>query len=180
MPDTLAPALKILVARARSRLGNHCAVALMEAGKVSRFAQTHPRPQHKKSGDTAHEPVGPGGDAPGDDGDGEADFGPETVHKPAEGQHPEAVSELKRGIDEAVIRVGPVQFIADHSLAQAQDLPVRVVDGRGKKQQRANDPAVIAKSRWRLAGGIIQLLGKSQKMKAIQALNPTLQTAGAL
>ena len=75
MAPTLAPELKMPVARERSRWGNHSAMVLMAAGEVSGFAEAEEEAGNAEAERGAGEGVGHGGEAPGAHDEGVAEAG---------------------------------------------------------------------------------------------------------
>ena len=82
--------------------------------------------------------------APDDDRDGEPEPRAEPIHHPAGDQEPDRVGELEREDDVGVVDLAPAELRLQRRLEDADDLPVDVVDRRGKEQQRADDPAVAS------------------------------------
>ena len=78
-----APALKIPVARARSRRGNHSATVLMAAGKFPRLAQSQEKPRHAKAQGRRDQSVRCRGNTPPRDYDCVSAPGAHAVHEAA-------------------------------------------------------------------------------------------------
>lgn len=85
------------------------------------------------------------GKAPQNDGEREADPCADFVHHPAREEQADGVGELETENNSRVnALVLPLKLFHECRLQNADDLAVDVIDGGGKEQQRANDPAKVA------------------------------------
>ena len=176
MAPKFEPLLKMPVARARSRLGNHSATVLMEAGKLpasptanalrTRMCIVTSRPtkalampkMDQTMSDRARPSLVPilSMTQPGHDG-----------HAGIKGR------EEGGQIGEVGVRPAePALFRrrAEKLLQVADDLPVQVIEGGGEKQQPADDPAIMARSRRGLAWRNSCMRNIAENKRAIQAL----------
>ena len=154
MLPILAPELKIPVASARSRLGNHSATVLMQAGKLA----ASPRPSRNmamaKVSDGKRCARQHGRDTPDADSDGKSLARAKLVSQPARDDHPNGVSRLKRRKDVSVFNAVESRDDALEEFLQIRDdAAIDISDDGGQKQQRANDPALMgirdrATERW--------------------------------
>jgi hypothetical protein len=72
------------------------------------------------------------------------DLGAEPIHKPAEAQQADPVSDLEGGVNHAILLIGPAYLVVESVFEQRKNLPVNVVDRGRKEEQRAYHPAKIA------------------------------------
>src|SRR5215471_4482908 len=68
----------------------------------------------------------------------------QPVHHSSGKQQADGVSELKGKNDVAVVNLIPTNLTLKSLLKQTYDLAVNVVDGSSKKQQRTDNPAIVA------------------------------------
>ena len=150
----LVPELKMPVASARSRFGNHSATILIDGGKVPRFADAEREPRRDEAGHR-------GGIGQPDEREDRRHRRPNTaasacaiaarLHstiaiakpsfapmrsmiRPAD-QEPDRVGELKREDDVGVVDLAPAELRLQRRLQDADHLSIDVVDGRGEEQQ---------------------------------------------
>src|SRR5205814_1401026 len=71
------------------------------------------------------------------------------IDQAARKDKPHRISELKGEDDVGVVDLGPVKLTLQRRFEDADDLPIDVIDGRRKKQQRAHDPADVPGARCR-------------------------------
>ena len=93
-------------------------------------------------------------DGPDDERERQPEFGPDFVNEPTHKERHAGVKPREERCQPGEILIGPPEAALCHRNAKnvilqvADDLPVHVVDRRGKKQQRADDPAKIGCGRW--------------------------------
>ena len=141
---TLVPELKMDVANARSRFGNHSAMALIADGKLPPSLTPRKTRAREEAADRRHQRVAHGGDAPERDRRRVADLRAVLVDEPAEQEQTDGVGPLEGGVHQAELLVGPPELLVEELLDERQDLPVDVVDRRRQEDERADDPAVLA------------------------------------
>ncbi len=135
-------------------------------GKVTRFAEAECESRNDEAGDrrrvrqagecedgcrrSSEEPdagVRHRGKAPDDDGDRESLARTKSVDDPAGDEQADAVGELKREHDVAVVDLRPAELTLQRRLQDADHLAIDVVDGGGEEEKRADDPAEPADTR---------------------------------
>ena len=138
---TFVPELNNPVASARSRCGNHCPIALIDAGKFP--ASAAPR----KNRATA-KPIVPRASAVSIDIVDHAtsamarpSLHPHRVDDAAGDRRERRVRRREGELDPAVVGLAPVHLPLEHRLEDAQRLAVDVVDRGGEEQQAADPPA---------------------------------------
>jgi hypothetical protein len=145
MLPMLAPELKIPVASARSRLGNHSATVLIQAGKLA----ASPRPSKnmatpKVTTENAKRRQH-GCDAPEADGDRKCLARAQLVSKSAGHHHANGISSLERSEDVTVLDAIEA---GDHALKKlfkiGDDSAVDVGDDRGEEQGGSRLPSANA------------------------------------
>ena len=120
---TFVPELKMLVANARSFLGNHSAMDLMARRKIPAFAQTKGNAGGKKPTDAANQSVAERRQAPCRNGNRVADLRTEAVDKPTEKKQPDPVGELEDRVDHAELFIRPTQLLIKNLLDKRENLP---------------------------------------------------------
>lgn len=85
-----------------------------------------------------------GREAPDDDGNGVRNLRADGFDDRAIEHLPNGVGGLERGHDVPVVGVGPVESFRKVRLEQPENLPVHVIDERGQKEQRDDNPGITA------------------------------------
>jgi len=131
-------------------LGKPFGDGLDGGGKISGLADAEQAAHdHVHPRQAADEGIGDSKHRPDDERQGEAELGADLVNDPAGENGHARVKRREGGGQIRKIGVAPAEPArrrrrAEKLLEITDDLPVHVVDRRGKKQQRADDPAEIA------------------------------------
>ena len=154
------PELKIPVAKARSRLGNHSATALMEPGKFP--ASPIPSKPHA----TAKEATPRAKACPMAASDHQvmASAKPiaraQPVDDPPEPQHHDAVGKLEGEDDPTVVALRHAEDLLHMMGEDGDGAAINVVDDGAKEQNSANQPTQVRypeRARWRRGSEILRV-----------------------
>ena len=120
---------------------------LDRARKIAGLAEAEREPREAEAGDGADDRVAHARQAPDDDRERVGESGADPVEDAAGQQQAEAVREAEPRDDVAVVHLAPAELAAERRRENSQHLAIEVVDGRRRKQQGEDRPAVAEPAR---------------------------------
>src|SRR5262249_10562183 len=129
-------------------LGEPLRDRLYSCREICGFADSESGSGHPETERCSRQSGGHSSETPDNYCQGVTYFCSEPVYQPARNQQAQSVRGIKSGDDVAVVDRRPSDYSPQVFLENADDLSIDVVDGGREKQQRADQPTVMADTRW--------------------------------
>ncbi len=142
-PD-IGPGVKNPCCQRAFFLGEPLRDGLDRRREIARFADAETKTGQAEAESGARQRMGCGGDGPHGEVESVSDSGSDPVYEPSGKEESYGVGECERTADIAVMLIRPSDFGSQCGRQDPQHRAIDVIDGRGKKEQRADNPAVTA------------------------------------